>query len=147
MRKLIGRIAAGGAALVAIPALAMVTALPSHADEDPGTNATARHGAYKAVFKHAGPEGETLQVYDNASDGDAAVAYVKFYGGAPEGHKPPLVDEDRFVVTDGYANLNLRSGDSGQYDVPEERGVKIMICRGYKSLPGDNCSPWASGLS
>ncbi len=146
MHKLIGRIVAGGAGLLAIPALALATAQPSYA-EDPGNNATARHGAYQAVFKHTGPGDETLRVYDNASDGYAAVAYVKFYGGAPEGHKPPLVDEDRLVVTDGYHNFNLRSGDSGQYDVPEERGVKIMVCRGYKEIPGDNCSPWASGLS
>ena len=146
MRNVIGRIAAGGAALVAISAIAVVTAPPSYA-ESRGSNATARHGAYKAVFKHSGPEGETLQVYDDATDGYAAVAYVKFFGQAPEGHIPPVWDYDRFVVSDGYENLNLRYGDSGSYDVPEGRGVKIMICRGYKSMPGDNCSPWEGALA
>ncbi|GAB3755387.1 hypothetical protein [Microlunatus parietis] len=138
MRKLMGRIVAGGAALIAIPALALVTALPSQA-ETRGTSVTVRHGDYKAVFHHTGSKGETLEVFDYASDGYAAVAYVTFYSYPA----PPVgwADKDKLVVDDGYHRFNLREGDSGSYDVPEGHGVRIMICRGVKEIPGDNCSP------
>lgn len=143
MRTLIGRIVAGGAALVAIPALAMVTAVPSQA-ETRGSNETVRHGNYKAVFHHTGSKGETLEVFDSSSgDGDAAVAYVKFYLKRPwPPVGSPVKDTDKLVVTTGYDRFNLRDGDSGSYDVGEGTPVEIMVCRGVKEIPGDNCSPW-----
>lgn len=147
MHKLIGRIAAAGAALLAIPALGFATAQPASAQAD-SHNQTVTKGAYKAVFHHTGSKGETLEVFDNATDGDAAVVYVKFYSQVPE-HKPwgKAKDTDRFVVTNGYASFNLRKYDSGKYDVPEYDGVEIMVCRGYPSIPGDNCSEEEFGIA
>ena len=146
MHKFISRIAAGGAALLAIPVLGLATAQVSHA-EAKGSNETVTKGAYKAVFHHTGSKGETLAVSDNATDGDAAVAYVQFYAPGPNGRPPRLVDSDRLIVTNGYRSFNLREYDHGSYDVPEGHGVRIMICRGYKSIPGDNCSPWGWGTA
>lgn len=109
---------------------------------------TVTKGAYKAVFHHTGSEGETLQVYDNATDGDAAVAYLQIWtrpGSA--GQRPVRTDTDRLVVTNGHHNFNLREGDSGSYDIPENREIDVMICRGYASIPGDDCSDWRIGFS
>lgn len=141
MRTMLTRIAAAGAALLAVPALALTTAEPSQA-ETRGSNATVKHGNYKAVFHHTGSKGETLEVFDYATDGDAAVAYVEFYTPRPYPRPPYHFDTDKLVVTNGYHRFNLRKGDSGSYDVPEGHPVRFMVCRGVKEIPGDNCSPW-----
>ncbi|HVX44089.1 MAG TPA: hypothetical protein VHC49_09380 [Mycobacteriales bacterium] len=139
------RIAAGLAAAAGIVTLGLTgpAAAATHTDTAGGSDVTVTKGAYKAVFHHTGKEGETLQVYDNATDGDAAVAYVRMrllsLGN--------VTDKDRLVVTNGYHNFNLREGDSGKYDIPEGREVDVMICRGYASIPGDNCSDWKAGVS
>jgi hypothetical protein len=159
MRKQTSKLITGAVALAAIPAVGLTTAQsssaiasgpgstpqPSSCCTTEGSNEWVAHGDYKAFFKHTGPEGETLQVWNPSGDGDAAVAYVTF---AIQGDPNDLAtDSDRFVVSEHYHNFNLREYDSGPYDVREDQHVYIKICRGYASIPGDNCDGYDTGVS
>ncbi len=146
MHKLISRIAAGGAALLAIPVLGLATAQVSHA-EAKGSNETVTKGAYKAVFHHTGSQGGDaggVRQLDRRRRRGGLRAVLRT---GPQRSSARLVDSDRLIVTNGYRSFNLREYDHGSYDVPEGHGVRIMICRGYKSIPGDNCSPWGWGTA
>lgn len=145
MQRRIKLAVAGAGILAAAPGMLFATAPVSTAAGPTPSNEWVAYGGYKAFFSHTGPEGETLQVWNPSGDGDAAVAYVTYaLIGDPSDLK---IESDRFVVTDSYHNFNLREGDSGRYDVPEGRHVYIRICRGYASIPGDNCDGYDTGVS
>lgn len=150
-------LAAVAAALVVAPlavtgaaAQADVQASPGSACIESGkdTRASKFDGAYTASFD---AYGEELTVKDHASDGDAAVAYVRVYDfwrcrlDIPEWYDF-TEDTDRFVMSIGEDTYNLGTPD-GSGDIDEDDLVEIMVCRGYKSIPGDNCSPWRSGIA
>lgn len=140
------RLIAGAVALVAIPVLGIGIATSAQAtncgSDSGGDNVTVVKGAYQADFC---AYGEELHIFDRDTDGDAAVAYVKVYDWIPR-QGWYLEDSDRFVVSNGYDMKNLGTPD-GSGNIDENQKVSIMICRGYASAPGDNCSPWESGLS
>lgn len=147
-------LSAAAAALVIAPFTGITTAQadtqPRNECIDSGQDASASKfdGAYTASFD---AYGEELTVKDHASDGDAAVAYVKVYHfwrcrlDIPEWYDDPE-DSDRMVMSIGEDTYNLGTPD-GSGDVDEDELVEIQICRGYKSVPGDNCSAWESGIA
>jgi hypothetical protein len=159
MQKQTRRLLTGAVALAAVPGIGLATAQSTSATTSGvwssqqlssccttvGSNEWVAHGGYKAFFEHTGPEGETLKVWNPSGDGDAAVAYVQF---AAQGDPDDIAtDSDRFVVSEHYHNFNLREYDSGPYDVREDFHVYIKICRGYASIPGDNCDGYDTGVS
>ncbi|SDS51521.1 hypothetical protein [Microlunatus soli] len=146
MRRSTKLLLVGAAAAVASPGMLWASAPTSNADLPDSSNEWVAHGDYKAFFSHTGPEGETLKVWNPPGDGDAAVAYVTYAAMGDPG--PDLkIESDRFVLTEPYHSYNLREGDSGKYDVPEQHHVYIKICRGYASIPGDNCDGYDTGVS
>lgn len=144
------RLIAGMVATVAIPTAILFTAPSSQAasscPNDPGSSRNAsvnKFGDDYTAFFCA--YGETLTVNDNKQDGYAAVVYVEMW----EPKDPCCMqgtDDDDFVVDD-YRKINLRWQDEGEYNIPEGHRVRIMVCRGYKSIPGDNCSSKDLGIA